>query len=105
MGIVEEVGPEVTEVKKGDRVIIPFVIACGHCFFCEHELMAACENTNTGRGAILNKKRSHQGPLYLALAICMVVYRVVRLNMYGSPKAMSDHLRCRVPCLMKKYYS
>ena len=55
MGIVEEVGPQVTEVKKGDRVIIPFVIACGHCFFCEHELMAACENTNTGRGAILNK--------------------------------------------------
>jgi threonine dehydrogenase-like Zn-dependent dehydrogenase len=32
MGIVEEVGPQVTEVKKGDRVIIPFVIACGHCF-------------------------------------------------------------------------
>jgi len=61
MGIVEEVGPEVTEVKKGDRVIIPFVIACGHCFFCEHELMAACENTNTGRGAILNKKQIPPG--------------------------------------------
>lgn len=33
MGIVEEVGPAVTEVAKGDRVVIPFVIACGGCFF------------------------------------------------------------------------
>lgn len=33
MGIVEEVGPGVTKVKKGDRVIIPFTIACGECFF------------------------------------------------------------------------
>ncbi|HKS15523.1 MAG TPA: alcohol dehydrogenase catalytic domain-containing protein, partial [Pseudomonas sp.] len=42
MGIVEEVGPEVTAVKPGDRVVIPFVIACGNCFFCEHDLFAAC---------------------------------------------------------------
>ena len=61
MGIVEEVGPEVTQVKKGDRVIIPFVIACGDCFFCQHELTAACETTNTGRGAILNKKQIPPG--------------------------------------------
>ncbi|MDV9030833.1 zinc-dependent alcohol dehydrogenase [Pseudomonas sp. RAC1] len=56
MGIVEEVGSGVTAVQRGDRVVIPFVIACGGCFFCQHELFAACENTNTGRGAILNKK-------------------------------------------------
>lgn len=56
MGIVEDVGPEVTQVKKGDRVIIPFVIACGQCFFCQRELYSACETTNDGRGAILNKK-------------------------------------------------
>ncbi|VVP83736.1 putative zinc-binding alcohol dehydrogenase [Pseudomonas fluorescens] len=56
MGIVEEVGPQVTAVKKGDRVVIPFVIACGSCFFCEHDLFAACETTNTGPGASLNKK-------------------------------------------------
>ena len=56
MGIVEEVGSEVTAVKPGDRVVIPFVIACGGCFFCQQELYAACETTNTGRGAILNKK-------------------------------------------------
>lgn len=61
MGVVEEVGPQVTAVKKGDRVIIPFVIACGDCFFCQHDLMAACENTNDGRGAILNKKQIPPG--------------------------------------------
>ncbi|KPC33211.1 Zinc-containing alcohol dehydrogenase superfamily protein [Pseudomonas syringae pv. cilantro] len=56
MGIVEETGSAVTSVQKGDRVVIPFVIACGHCFFCDINLFAACETTNTGRGAIMNKK-------------------------------------------------
>lgn len=56
MGVVEDVGPAVTHVAKGDRVIIPFVIACGHCFFCEKNLFAGCENTNPDRGASLNKK-------------------------------------------------
>jgi threonine dehydrogenase-like Zn-dependent dehydrogenase len=58
MGIVEDTGAAVTNVKKGDRVIIPFVIACGHCFFCDQQQYAACETTNPGRGAILNKKGS-----------------------------------------------
>ncbi|WP_122583700.1 zinc-dependent alcohol dehydrogenase [Pseudomonas viridiflava] len=56
MGIVEETGSAVTSVQRGDRVVIPFVIACGSCFFCNQDLYAACETTNTGRGAILNKK-------------------------------------------------
>lgn len=56
MGVVEEVGSEVTQVRKGDRVVIPFVIACGHCFFCAHEQFAACETTNPGPGGSLNKK-------------------------------------------------
>ncbi len=56
MGVVEETGPTVTKIKKGDRVIIPFVIACGQCFFCARSQYAACENTNPDRGASLNKK-------------------------------------------------
>lgn len=56
MGIVEETGTGVTAVSPGDRVVIPFVIACGSCFFCQLDQFAACETTNTGRGAILNKK-------------------------------------------------
>lgn len=47
MGIVEDVGPEVTKVKKGDRVILPFTVACGHCFYCQHEMESQCENSNS----------------------------------------------------------
>lgn len=46
MGIVEEVGAEVRNLKKGDRVIVPFPIACGQCFFCNHGASPACENSN-----------------------------------------------------------
>lgn len=46
MGIVVETGPEVTMVKKGDRVIIPFNIACGQCYYCQHELESQCDNAN-----------------------------------------------------------
>ena len=45
MGIVEAVGPEVTEVQAGDRVVMPFQISCGHCFMCDQELFTQCETT------------------------------------------------------------
>ena len=61
MGIVEEVGPGVTRVQKGDRVVVPFTISCGDCFFCQKALYAACETTNPDRGAILNKKDIRSG--------------------------------------------
>lgn len=46
MGIVEEIGPEVTKLKKGDRVIVPFNVSCGECFFCKHDLTCMCDNSN-----------------------------------------------------------
>lgn len=49
MGIVEEVGPEVTRVKKGDRVVLPFNIACGHCYYCEHDMESQCDNANPNK--------------------------------------------------------
>lgn len=46
MGIVEEVGSEVKNLKKGDRVVVPFPIACGHCHFCSMDLPTHCEHSN-----------------------------------------------------------
>ncbi|MFC3038746.1 zinc-dependent alcohol dehydrogenase [Virgibacillus xinjiangensis] len=46
MGIVEETGPDVTKVKKGDRVIIPFTVACGECAYCNSHLESQCDNSN-----------------------------------------------------------
>ncbi|MFA5678348.1 MAG: zinc-dependent alcohol dehydrogenase [Pseudomonas sp.] len=61
LGEVVETGKGVTAVNTGDRVIVPFVIACGSCFFCNMDLHAACETTNPDRGAILNKKQIPPG--------------------------------------------
>lgn len=46
MGEVVEVGPGVKNIKTGDRVVVPFPIACGKCFFCEKQMYSLCENTN-----------------------------------------------------------
>ncbi|HZV32933.1 MAG TPA: zinc-dependent alcohol dehydrogenase [Verrucomicrobiae bacterium] len=54
MGEVVETGPEVRRLKKGDRVVVPFCISCGKCYYCEHQLWALCDNTNPD--AVLNAK-------------------------------------------------
>ena len=46
MGIVEDTGSAVTRVKKGDRVVVPFTIACGQCFFCSQGYHPSCVHTN-----------------------------------------------------------
>jgi S-(hydroxymethyl)glutathione dehydrogenase/alcohol dehydrogenase len=46
MGIVVETGPAVTRIKKGDRVVVPFTIACGSCFFCQQGFHPNCEHSN-----------------------------------------------------------
>ncbi|WP_426514141.1 zinc-dependent alcohol dehydrogenase [Dactylosporangium sp. McL0621] len=56
MGIVEEVGADITNVRPGDRVVIPFNISCGHCWMCTQGLMTQCETTQVraeGKGAAL----------------------------------------------------
>ena len=46
MGIVVETGSEITNLKRGDRVVIPFTIACGSCFFCKKSLYSCCDTSN-----------------------------------------------------------
>ena len=46
MGEVVEVGPDVTNTRVGDRVVVPSFIACNHCWYCEHDLPSLCDTTN-----------------------------------------------------------
>ncbi len=46
MGIVEEVGPDVKHLKKGDRVVIPFNIGCGECYYCKNQMESQCDESN-----------------------------------------------------------
>ena len=60
MGIVEEAGSDVKELRIGERVVVPFPIACGACFFCQHGLPGHCENSNPEKygpeGGLLDQK-------------------------------------------------
>jgi threonine dehydrogenase-like Zn-dependent dehydrogenase len=50
MGEVVETGKGVTNLQEGDRVVVPFPIACGNCWACQHELYSVCENSNPNAG-------------------------------------------------------
>src|SRR6476469_4794326 len=60
MGIVEEVGPDVdqSKLRVGDRVVVPFPIACGECFFCKRQQFSLCENSNPN-AAVAEKLWGH----------------------------------------------
>ena len=58
MGEVVEVGREVTNLKPGDRVVVPFTIACGDCWHCQHDLWSLCENSNLN-AALSEKTMGH----------------------------------------------
>jgi threonine dehydrogenase-like Zn-dependent dehydrogenase len=63
-GIVEEVGPEVTNLKKGDHVLVPFNIACGQCHFCQQGLFGNCHEVNaqaTASGGIFGYSHTAGG--------------------------------------------
>lgn len=70
MGIVEEVGPAVSHLRPGDRVVVPFTISCGHCWMCRRGLYAQCETTQvTEQG---------KGPACSATRRCTARCRVAR---------------------------
>src|SRR5436190_11411064 len=49
MGEVVEVGSQIKNLKVGDRVVVPFTICCGECFFCKKELWSLCDNSNPNK--------------------------------------------------------
>ncbi|NUH38032.1 alcohol dehydrogenase catalytic domain-containing protein [Streptomyces samsunensis] len=85
MGIVEETGPEVTRLSPGDRVVVPFQIACGHCWMCRSGLPTQCETTQViehGTGAELFGYTT----LYGAVAGAQAEYLRVPQAQYGPIK-------------------
>ncbi|MBA4031240.1 MAG: glutathione-dependent formaldehyde dehydrogenase [Planctomyces sp.] len=58
MGVVVEVGNQVNNLKKGDRVVIPFTISCGDCFFCKKQLFSLCDTSNPN-AEIARKQMGH----------------------------------------------
>jgi threonine dehydrogenase-like Zn-dependent dehydrogenase len=83
MGEVIEVGRDVSRLSKGDRVVVPFVIACGSCFFCDMQLFSSCESTNSDRGAIMNKKSLRPGAELFGFS-----------HLYGGiPGGQADYVR------------
>lgn len=52
IGIVEEVGPDVTKIKVGDHVLVPFNVACGECHFCKQGMFGNCHESNTQASAV-----------------------------------------------------
>ncbi|MCD2262317.1 glutathione-dependent formaldehyde dehydrogenase [Dietzia aurantiaca] len=90
MGIVEEVGAEVTDLKPGDRVVMPFQISCGHCHMCGKGLQTQCETTQVrdqGMGAAL----FGYSELYGSVAGGQAEYLRVPQAQYTHIKAPHEH--------------
>src|SRR4029453_1053041 len=64
MGEVVEVGRGVKTPRGGDRVVVPFVIACGNCFFCKQQLWSLCDNSNPNAGMVEAMYGSSGAALY-----------------------------------------
>lgn len=65
MGEVVEIGSEVKKLRKGDRVVVPFPISCGQCFFCQRDLWSLCDNSNPNPNAAMIEKLYGHSPAAL----------------------------------------
>src|SRR3989338_8212195 len=79
VGVVEEAGKEVRAVKRGDRVVAPFSVSCGFCYFCRNRLPAQCETTNHAVFGMGRRGGGRAG----AQAVDYVPYRLERSKALG----------------------
>ena len=89
-GLFQEVGSAVTQIKPGDRVVVPFNISCGHCVMCNEGLQSQCETTQVTsekKGAALFGYTSLYGAVPGGQAQCPCVYRQAQ---YGPIKVSQD---------------
>jgi threonine dehydrogenase-like Zn-dependent dehydrogenase len=92
MGEVVEVGSAVTKFHKGDRVVVPFVIGCGHCWFCKHDLWSACDTTNPDHEK-LEKMHGHAGAGLFGYSHLYGGYAGGQAEMVRIPKANSGPIK------------
>ena len=101
MGVVIEVGSEVTNLSIGDRVVVPFTISCGQCWFCRQGLFSCCDTTNPNAEMAI-KAMGHSPPACSASAACwgysggqpsICAYRWRMWASSGSPTDFSEQSR------------
>ncbi len=89
MGEIVEVGSEVKKRKVGDRVVVPFTIACGNCFYCKQQLWSLCDNSNPNAQS---PKRCTDTPVQACSVIrtCTADMPADRRSMRACPSPTSD---------------
>ena len=106
MGEVVEVGPGISKdkLKVGEKVVVPFTIACGKCFFCEQQLWSCCDNSNPNYWVAEKLMGSSPSGLF-GYSHMTGGYAGGQLSMHACPSLMSDRSRCRATFPTRRYFS
>jgi threonine dehydrogenase-like Zn-dependent dehydrogenase len=94
MGEVVEVGADNKALKVGDRVVAPFTISCGECFFCKRGFYSGCERSNPNKEKAA-KLWGHSPAGLFGTRICWAASPAAKPNICGFLTPMSDHSKCR----------
>ena len=89
MGEVVEVGADNKKLKVGDRVVVPFTISCGECFFCQRGFYSGCERSNPERRRWPRRCGAIRRPGCSAIRICSAASPADRPSICACPSPMS----------------